>query len=259
MKMADTTIHKDINVPPTLSFSKFRKEVAEVFYKDLPDKKKTASLMTGKDFILTVIGSGKIIDRGNTHIKKAMTDGCQVEVKLRGVGGARSIKPTKKDAKLEKSMGYKKALDEASASVNRQVLTPLDFVGVVEKNLHTFANSIQNNAEDAILKAMMPLSIAELDEMTRDVSQKGGSVEGKIVKYAGRLLGLHQVIEAHRSLDCVIQSAESLLMMAVNKTAGEGSDLVAFKKLIERARYVKMGQESMTRAGASQEGDAHMT
>jgi hypothetical protein len=62
---------------------------------------------------------------------------------------------------------------------------------------------------------MSSFTMAQLDEMAKEVSQKGGSVEGKIVKYAGQMLGLQNVIEAHRSLDCVIQSAESLLMMAV--------------------------------------------
>ena len=255
--MSSVNHQKDLSISPDANLARLRKSIAEVVFANHP--KTTKKMMTGADLVLFAMNPEKALGCGNTKVKTVLTDGRHIRVTFRARGGARSIKPTKKDAKIEKTMGYKKALDEAHANVNRQVLTPLNFVGEVEKSLQSFATSIQTNAEDAILKAMSSFTIAQLDEMTKDVSQKGGSVEGKIVKYAGHLLGLQKVIEAHRSLDCVIQSAENLLMMAVGLTAGEGSDLVAFKKLIERARYVKMAQESMARASASQEGDARMT
>ena len=252
--VANAKKQKDLPISPDATLARLRKSIAEVVFANHPNT--TKKMMAGTDLVLTALNPEKVIGGGNVRVKTALTNGRLIRVAFRARGGARSIKPTKKDAKMEKSMGYKKALDEASANVNRQVLNPLQFVGEVEKNLQAFAGAIQNNAEDAVLKALSTFTIAQLDEMTKDVSQKGGSVEGKIVKYAGTMLGLQNVIEAHRSLDCVIQSAENLMMMAVSKTAGEGSDLVAFKKLIERARYVKMGQESMSRGSASQQDDA---
>eukprot|EP00438_Fugacium_kawagutii_P035296 Skav215244 [mRNA] locus=scaffold811:142200:143219:- [translate_table: standard] len=209
MKMADTTIHKDINVPPTLSFSKFRKEVAEVFYKDLPDKKKTASLMTGKDFILTVIGSGKIIDRGNTHIKKAMTDGCQVEVKLRGVGGARPKAVRNQGMVKDKTVKAKLKAEELNKELSQTVDLNADqkYKTIQAKIEHmvTKANGGAEPAQDVIAEALNALDIQSLS-IINDKSKEDGSVEKKLYDIAIILLGAET-----QELEKIRASSETIL------------------------------------------------
>lgn len=188
MKMADTTIHKDITVPPTMSFSKFRKEVAEVFYKDLPEKKKTKDVMSGKDFILTVIGSGSIIDRGNTHIKKAMTDGCQVEVKLRGRGGVVNVRKNavKGQKLLAKIQEKKHLLQELSSQVSAQTKA-LPPVQAVQKGVDDFMalfNDTSKSPDQALgiyFSAIFQYRRQDFDEMLDYLKSSGaGSSEVKL-------------------------------------------------------------------------------
>lgn len=111
-------------------------------------------------------------------------------------GGGRSYKPIKKDTKNSKIKGYKEEFTKASASVNRQALSPLAFVVDVERSLQAFATAVETNAEDALIKTMISsFTVSKLDEMKVDVSKKGGSSEGKIVKYAGRMFGLQSVVD----------------------------------------------------------------
>ena len=128
-----------------MTLSLFRKEVAKVFYHNLPEKSKTQKLMSGTDFILTVVREGHVLGRGNEQVRKNLFNGSVVNIVVRGAGGARGVsksKPAKKDM-TTKAEGYKKTLTECNALIKRESISTLPSATLAEKVLQEFSVQVE--------------------------------------------------------------------------------------------------------------------
>ena len=187
--------------------------------------------------------------------KNVFPSGCTVLIKKQGLtGGVRSYKPVQKD-KEEKAKGYKTSIGELAGLVDRELLAPLPFMSGIEEMLNTFVANLEADPEKTFLGCLSKLTINEIDEMFTEVSQKGGTTEVKISKVAPRILGLKLVIDSQKSLENVVGSAEAIIHLALNKLSGSGSEILAVKKLLEKAKFIKQVQMS---AGGGASNDANM-
>eukprot|EP00435_Cladocopium_sp_Y103_P000455 s2333_g1.t1 len=179
-----------------------------------------------------------------------LIDGDELHLSTNITGGARAVtKQTKKDM-IMKANEYKKAMSEANSLINRPSVEALTAVQNAEVVLQTFATNVEVNAENALMTVFSNLNIQKLDAIYAELARKGGNMESKLANVSVDVFGMEDVATASESIANILQSASSMLMYGVTKLNAENKvkDMSAVKTILDRAKFMKMGQEAMASA-----------
>lgn len=236
----ETTMHFD----PDQTLAKFRDiSIKQVLHTTLANAKSlTFSRVRG--------GNSEPIANFRLKIKTFLMDGEIVAIGNRGQGGVRTLpKQTKKDM-ATKVADYKKAMTDASSLINRESISQVSAVQNAERVLQTFASNVEANVENALMSVFGNLSIQKIDGIYAELSKKGGNMETKLATVSVGVFALEDVVVASDSISNVLQSASSMLMYGVAKLNAENNvkDMSAVKTILDRVKFMKMGQQSMASA-----------
>ena len=211
-------------------------------------------LSQAKGFNFTRVRADTMVANFRPHVKSMLVDGDEIAVTVRARGGgARAVsKQTKKDMSA-KATEYKKAIAEASSLINRQSVASLTAVQKAEQVLQTFSADAEANVENALMKVFGNLSIQKLDAIYAELAKKGGNMETKLASVSVEVFAMEDVATASESIANVLQSASSMLQYGVAKLNAENNvkDMSAVKTILDRAKFMKMGQQAMA-SGSNQ-------
>lgn len=244
--VANINQHVDLNISPDANLSSLRKRIAEVVFANNP--KKTQKLMSGKDLVLTALNPERAIGIGNVKVKTVLTDGRHVRVAFRALGGGKSAKAkgVKKDAG-GKTTRYGQMMQDANSKIQMETIKDLPFIAKAEQVMTGFSNAVEQNPEEALLKVFMTMPMEKINSSIQVLNQKGGKMEAKIGTIAIDVFDLGQVVASKTSLESVIDASSAVFLYGISKLGANDTrnEAQAVKSLLERALYIKQGQQSM--------------
>ena len=257
--------------PPTPEPEPIENTVRSVFFTfagrryevDLEDVKTLASLRGKIGNILNVAPKDIRIFTGNDEITRSGGTFCKTvgivansefRVEVRGRGGARGTKATVKD----RANKHKTNLGNIAQGIDRSTLSGVGGMDGLEARLDAFVVSVEADAEQAILQHCANMSPDTINLMYDMAFGKGGTNEGRIDDISLHFFGLGSMKATRDNIDKVLDLAGSALNLAVANLGATG--LVGFKKVMERVKFIKMGQAlGGSSATGSAPSDAHMT
>eukprot|EP00434_Breviolum_minutum_P003811 symbB.v1.2.003354.t1/scaffold186.1/size279346/1 len=257
--VANINQHVDLNISPDANLTSLRKRIAEVVFANNP--KKTQKLMSGKDLVLTALNPESTIGSGNMKVKTVLIDGRHIRVAFRALGGGKSAKAkgVKKDVG-GKTTRYGQMVQDANSKIQMDTIKNLPSIAKAEQVMTAFSSEVEQSPQDALLKVFMTMPMEKLNTSIQILNQKGGKMEAKISMIAIDVFDLEQVVASKTSLESVIDASSAVLLYGISKMGANDTrnEAHAVKALLERALYIKQGQQSMGGYSTAPTNDADL-